>query len=114
MIYLDSMKVDDRRLPRPIGPIGGERMWKGGSGVASSGGGHFTDEPPPPPPQMSNWLGMYGSSNQQPQGGFPPQQQQQRGIGDRSGGNVMGRRYMDDVDANRILEMQHVRFIFNE
>lgn len=117
------MKMDDRRLPRPIG---GERTWKGsGTGSSGHGGGGVGGNMPfsgmdgleqAPPP--SNWLsGMYGSNQgPQPQQGFPgsggnqgqglPHPQQRIG-GDR-GGNVMGRRYMDEIDANRILELQQV------
>jgi hypothetical protein len=106
-----SMKVDERRLPRPIG---GERSWKGSSSNSAMGGGggggnipfSGMDGPEPPSP-ATNWLGMYNTSGQQGFGssgnqGIP---QQQRG-GDR-GGNLLSRRYIEDLDANnRILELQ--------
>ncbi|XP_035703978.1 ankyrin repeat domain-containing protein 17 isoform X5 [Folsomia candida] len=106
----NPMKVD--RLPRPIG---GERTWKGSSsssGQQAVGGGvggggvnlPFAMDGLDP---AAGWLGMYGSSNQQQ--GFPTGANQglphppRVGGGDRGG---IGRRYMEDLDANRILEMQ--------
>lgn len=110
LLFTDPMKVD--RLPRPIG---GERTWKGSSsssGQQAVGGGvggggvnlPFAMDGLDP---AAGWLGMYGSSNQQQ--GFPTGANQglphppRVGGGDRGG---IGRRYMEDLDANRILEMQ--------
>lgn len=120
------MKVDDRRLPRPIG---GERSWKGSNSAAPSGqqplgnlsfpGMDNLIEPQgsvPPPPQGpgGNWLGnMYGGGGNQmqaPQQGPPPPMARN----DRGGGNnVLGRRFIEEMDTNRMLELQQVIILNN-
>jgi len=132
------MKMEDRRLPRPIG---GERSWKAsGTGLGSLGQYSQLDLDPslPLPPAMSqnmnssgsqqgnSWIGMYGSGNStHSQGGSgfntPSQQGQHlfnmnsnvplRGNGGGAGDvrNFLGRRLTED-DPSRLFDYpQQVR-----
>jgi len=119
----------DGRLPRPIG---GERAWKNAG--SNPGGGSLNNmapfstldclesgqpiqSTPPHPGQGQGWLGpVYGPpqpfipvSNQNQNSGIHGNHQ--RGGGDAR--NFLGRRFIEEMDVNRIAELQQVNDSFD-